>query len=204
MSGSGPGRLFEQLQELRAATDDRLRREWRRSLPFADGLFDRWERAERLGFGSGTSVYDSSSIFGDVVVGEDSWIGPNTLLDGSGGQLQIGSHCSISAGVQIYTHDTVLRSLSMGECDRHTGSVSIGSGCHIGALAVIAAGVTIGDRVVVGAHSFVNRDIPTRTVVGGVPARRLGSVVGDGEEIRLVMDRPSHRDFDEGTGRRSE
>ncbi len=183
--------LVAQLAALRVQSDERLRREWQRSLPFADALFDRWERAERLGFGDGTSVYDSSAVFGDVVVGGDTWIGPNTLLDGSGGQLRIGSHCSISAGVHVYTHDTVLRSLSLGVLDRKVGGVSIGDGCHIGALAVVAAGVSIGDQVVVGAHSFVNRDVPSRTVVGGVPARRIGRVEGDGTDVRVVMDASS-------------
>lgn len=180
--------LAAQLAALRVQSDDRLRREWQRSLPFADALFDRWERAERLGFGDGTSIYDSSAVFGDVVVVGDTWIGPNTLLDGSGGQLRIGSHCSISAGVHVYTHDTVLRSLSLGVLDRKVGGVTIGDGCHIGALSVVAAGVSIGDQVVVGAHSFVNRDVPSRTVVGGVPARRIGRVEGDGADVRVVMD----------------
>ena len=85
-----------------------------RGLPFADCFVDRWEKAEALGFGKGTSIYDSSLVLGDVKVGENSWIGPNTVLDGSGG-LEIGSNCSISAGVQIYSHDSVSRSIVTGK-----------------------------------------------------------------------------------------
>ena len=48
-----------------------------------------------------------------VTVGAGTWIGPNTLLDGTGG-LSIGASCSISAGVQIYTHDSVMWALSGG------------------------------------------------------------------------------------------
>lgn len=55
------------IQELRRRTDKALRRAGDRSLPFADALFDRWERAATLGFGAGTSVYDSAAIFGNVV-----------------------------------------------------------------------------------------------------------------------------------------
>ncbi len=192
MSDTGSGDLASQLAVLRIQSDERLREEWQRSLPFADALFDRWERAERLGFGEGTSIYDSSIVLGDVMVGGDTWIGPNTVLDGSGGQLRIGSHCSISAGVQVYTHDTVLRALSMGVLDRSVGGVTLGDGCHIGAMAVVLSGVSIGDQVVVGAHSFVNRDVPPRTVIAGVPARRIGRVEGNGAEVRIVMgDEPS-------------
>src|SRR3982750_1585315 len=84
-----------------------------RSLPLGDLVADRWARARALGFGEGTSVYDSALVLGDVRVGERTWIGPQTVLDGSGG-LTIGSTCSISAGVHIYTHDTVRWALSGG------------------------------------------------------------------------------------------
>ena len=92
---------------------EELRQRGQRDLPLEELLFDRWERARALGFGDGTSVYHNSYIYGDVQVGAHTWIGPFTLLDGSGG-LRIGSYCSISAGVQIYTHDTVAWAVSGG------------------------------------------------------------------------------------------
>ena len=81
------------------------KKEWNRVLPFGDYFVDRWEKAEYLGFGEGTSVYDNVVVLENVKVGKNTWIGPNVILDGSG-CLEIGSHCSISAGVQIYSHDS--------------------------------------------------------------------------------------------------
>jgi carbonic anhydrase/acetyltransferase-like protein (isoleucine patch superfamily) len=184
-------RLRHQLVELHRTTDEGLREEFDRSLPFGDGLFDRWARAERLGFGRGASIYDSALVFGDVEAGEQTWVGPHVLLDGSGGALRIGAYCSISAGVHVYTHDTVRWSLSLGALPRETAPVQIGDGCHIGAQSVVAAGVTIGDRCVVGANSFVKGTIPERSIVVGSPARVVGAVEGDGEEVRLVYGRES-------------
>lgn len=181
-----PDELLSALHELRRSTDDDLRVRWDRSLSFGDALFDRWERAERLGFGRGASIYDSALVYGDVEVGPDTWVGPNVLLDGSGGGLVIGAWCSISAGVQIYTHDTVARSLSLGACPTETGPVRIGDGCHLGALSVVARGVSIGDRCVIGAQSFVNHDVPEGSVVAGAPARLLGRVVGEGADVAIV------------------
>ena len=104
-----------------------------------------------------------------------TWIGPFTLLDGTGG-LQIGENCSISAGVQIYTHDTVAWALSGGAAEYERAPVSIGDCCHIGAQAVIVKGVSIGDHCVIGATSFVNRDVPPFTIAAGSPCRPIGRV----------------------------
>ena len=91
------------------------------------------------------------------------------ILDGQGG-LSIGDHCDISAGAQIYTHHTVARSLSGGVAAIEQAPVKIGSCVYIGPQCVIEKGVTIGDRVVIGAMSLVNRDIPSGVRVWGVPA----------------------------------
>lgn len=147
---------------------------WNRSLPFADLVVDRWERARALGFSPGASIYDSALVLGEVRVGENTWIGPSVVLDGSGGGLEIGSFCSISAGVQIYTHHTVRWSLSGGRELAERASTRIGSRCYIGPLAVVSKGVTIGDGCVIGAHSLVNSDIPANSKAFGVPCRVVG------------------------------
>jgi len=181
--------LALELQRLKEQRDHELRATFDRSLPFADAQFDRWDRAKTLGFGDKTSIYDSSFIFGDVKVGVETWIGPFTLLDGSGGGLTIGDHCSISAGVHIYTHDTVLWAVSGGVQQARKSAVKIGSNTYIGAQSVIVAGITIGERCVIAANSLVNRDVLDGTIVGGTPARKLGHVEGEGAQAKLVFDR---------------
>ena len=183
-----PERFAELLRASYLAADERLCAQFERSLPFQDAMFDRWERARRLGFAPDASVYNSAAVFGRVSVGAATWIGPNTLLDGSGGGIEIGAHCSISSGVHIYTHDTVLWALSGGRCLRREAPVRIGDCVYIGSQSVIAAGVTIGSRCVVAANSFVNEDMPEATIFGGTPARKIGSVVGEGEQVRMLFD----------------
>ncbi len=53
--------------------------------------------------------------------------------------------------------------------------VEIGSNVWIGANAMILPGVRIGDDAVVAAHAVVNKDVPDGGVVGGVPARVIGT-----------------------------
>jgi hypothetical protein len=83
-------RKIEEIKKLYESLRAEMRNQWNRDLPLEELLFDRWERAERLGFGKGTSIYHNSYVYGDVKVGRNTWIGPFTVLDGSGG-LKIGS-----------------------------------------------------------------------------------------------------------------
>ncbi|PCK33642.1 acetyltransferase [Pseudoalteromonas piscicida] len=146
---------------------------YNRSLPLADLFVDRWERAKCLDFGEGTSIYNSCLVLGDVKVGSNTWIGPQVVLDGSGG-LSIGSNCSLSANVQIYTHDSVAWATSGGTESYIYEETIIGNNCYIGPNVVIAKGVSIGDGCVVGANSFVNDDVKENTRVAGNPAKPIG------------------------------
>jgi acetyltransferase-like isoleucine patch superfamily enzyme len=172
----------EDLQQKLLALYGRLRQQMQarfaRDLPFEELLFDRWERARQLGFGPGASIYHNSYVYGSVTVGANTWIGPFVLLDGSGG-LTIGSTCSISAGVHVYTHDSVAWALSGGRLPCERAPVRIGDCCYVGSQAVIVKGVTIGDHSVIGAGAFVNRDVPPYTIVAGVPCRPIGRVCVD-------------------------
>jgi acetyltransferase-like isoleucine patch superfamily enzyme len=165
--------LLEELRALWGRLDERVQRDWKRSLPFGEHVADRTERARRLGFGEGATIYDSALVIGDVRVGEGTWVGPFTVLDGSGG-LEIGDHCSISAGVQIYTHDTVQWAVSGGEAGPDRAPVSIGSRCYIGPNTVIAKGVSIGEGSVIGAMSLVLKSVPAGSKAFGTPARVVG------------------------------
>jgi len=79
--------------------------------------------------------------------------------------VQIGSHCS------IYTISTI---------DEKTGPVRLKRNCRIGSHSVVMPGVTIGENAVVGAFSFVNKDVPDNAVAYGVPAKVVKRKKGKG------------------------
>lgn len=171
-------RIGDMLADLAALWHSRqteVEREWNRSLSFGDYVVDRWTRAKQYGFGERSSIYDSSLVIGDVEVGSDTWIGPYTVLDGSGG-LSIGSYCAISAGVQIYSHDTVQWCLSAGVTPAERAQTRIGSRCYIGPNTIVAKGVTIGDGCVIGANSLVLHDIPPDCKAFGTPCRLVSTL----------------------------
>lgn len=71
-------------------------------------------------------------------------------------EVQIGSHCS------IYSVSTI---------DNKAASVVLERNCRIGSHSTVMPGVTIGENAIVGAHSFVNKDVPPNTIAYGVPAK---------------------------------
>ncbi|MBF0301099.1 MAG: hypothetical protein HQK51_20495 [Oligoflexia bacterium] len=75
----------------------------------------------------------------------------------------------ISAGVQIYTHNTVLWAISNGKAKYEYKKVTIGRCNFIGPNTIISSGITIGDHCVIGAHSFVNASIPSYYIAVGIP-----------------------------------
>jgi len=151
-------------------------RQYSRRVSIGDLLTDRHDNARAYGWGEGTTCYDNVLVLGDVKVGSHTWIGPNVILDGSGGTLEIGDYCSIDAGVQIYTHDTVMWAISGGRVPAEKASTKIGSAVFVGPNSIITKGVTIGNHVIVGALSLVNRDIQSGMKAFGQPAKIVGTV----------------------------
>lgn len=75
--------------------------------------------------------------------------------------VEIGSHCS------IYSWSTI---------DNKKGSVSILKGAKIGSHSLIMPGVTIGENAIIGAFSFVNKDVPANHLAYGVPVKLIKEV----------------------------
>lgn len=165
---------LHELQALIRSQRAKVFEKFNRHVSINDLLSDRWETAEFYGFGEGTSCYNNVLILGDVRVGKNTWIGPNVILDGTAG-LEIGDFCSISAGVQIYTHSTVNWSNSMGKAPTEKAPTKIGNGVYIGPNSIIQMGVTVEDKSVIGAMSFLNKDVKRNQRVFGCPARPLGN-----------------------------
>ena len=161
---------------------------WDRKIPIFDVLFDRWQNGKKLNFGKNSNISPLSFVFGKVKVGMSTFIGPYTIIDGSGG-IEIGNNCSIAAGVKIYSHDTVSRSLSGGILPIKKSPTKIGNNCFIGPNTVITRGVKISDRVYVGANCVIINNVPENSVVMGNPAKIVGKVIFENGEIKIEINK---------------
>ena len=111
--------------------------------------------------------------YGDGIrVREHVFINVNcTFLDGA--YIDIGDHTLIGPNVQIYTPHHPFDVIERRALLEIAYPVRIGRDCWIGGGVVICPGVTIGDRVVIGAGSVVTKDVPSDSKVAGVPAKRI-------------------------------
>ncbi|SDI00590.1 maltose O-acetyltransferase [Alteribacillus persepolensis] len=89
------------------------------------------------------------------------------------GEINIGDNCLIGPGVHIYTPHHPLNPkerLSGKECGK---PVKVGNNVWIGGRAVINPGVSIGNDAVIASGAVVTKNVPSRAVVGGNPAKIL-------------------------------
>lgn len=110
----------------------------------------------------------------NITVGRDVFINSGCHFQDQGG-ITIGDGSLIGHNVVLATlnheMDPACRK------DMYPAPITIGKYVWIGANATVCPGVTIGDGAVVAAGAVVTRDVATNTVVGGVPARLLKTIV---------------------------
>ena len=102
----------------------------------------------------------------NLKLGRNFDIGTFTYINANYGveiddNVQIGSHCA------IYSHSTI---------DNKKGRVILERNCKIGTHSTIMPGVKIGENSIVGAYSFVNKNIPKNQLWVGVPAKFLRKI----------------------------
>ena len=159
--------------ELDDDSDPQIREIRRQMLLYrmGDVLTDR-ERARLLGLPEGCRIRERAKILAPekLTLGRNVWIGEGALLDAQGG-LSIGDYTQIGLNVMVWSHSSHKQARLSKTCVDKEGieykPTRIGKNCFIAGPSVIAAGVTIGDRVIVSPLTFVDKDVQDDAVVGG-------------------------------------
>ena len=104
-------------------------------------------------------------------IGMNSYIACNVVIVNA----EIGNYCSIAPGVQIggmeHSHWWLSTSTFLSDKCSSNNRVIIGNDVWIAAGSIIKQGVRIGNSSVVGAMTFVNKDVPENSIVFGNPAK---------------------------------
>jgi len=95
--------------------------------------------------------------------------------------IRLHNNICVASDVTFITHDIVHRMLnnidteSKGAFKTHLGCIEVMDNVFIGSGTIIMPNVRIGSNVIVAAGSVITKDVPSGSVVGGVPARIIGS-----------------------------
>ena len=124
----------------------------------------------KIGLGStlhmGIKFYETKNI----IIGQDTIIGENSVLDGRD-ELRIGNHVAIASEVMIYNSQHDQNDENFSAINK---PVIIDDYVFIGPRAIILPGVKIGRGAIVGAGAVVTKDVLENTIVGGIPAHEIG------------------------------
>lgn len=127
-------------------------------------------------------IRDFVFIFGGIGVriGKYTDMQPHSVIWG-GGETIIGDYVSVGPGVvllsAVYSHKEGLRmvdGLPEGATKALYGKLVIGNDIYIGANCTLMPNIHIGDGAVIGAGSFVNKDIEPWSINVGSPTRKIG------------------------------
>jgi acetyltransferase-like isoleucine patch superfamily enzyme len=123
-----------------------------------------------------------SPFEGRLVLGDRSIISLGVNLRAAGGAIEIGAKTAIGQySVVIAANHAIKPGVDRFNTpydDSRTG-VFVGRNVWVGAHCVLLPGVTVGDNAVIAAGAVVNCAVPADELWGGVPARRIKSLLPD-------------------------
>lgn len=115
-----------------------------------------------------------------LTVGDGCVLGRNTTITAHQ-EVVIGDHVWMGGGVFIsdQNHDWADSDVPIGHQAQVAKPVRIGSGTWVGHGAMIMPGADIGGRAVIAAGAVVTGSVPDHAIVGGIPAKVIGSTLID-------------------------
>jgi acetyltransferase-like isoleucine patch superfamily enzyme len=123
--------------------------------------------------GRGTHIHMGAQFFypNGITVGRGTVIGQNVFLDGRD-KLVIGDNVDIASDVMIYNSE---HDVNSEDFTATSTPVYIEDYVFIGPRAIILPGVKVSKGAVVAAGAVVTKDVPAFSIVGGVPAKEIGT-----------------------------
>ncbi|MBC7388459.1 MAG: CatB-related O-acetyltransferase [Opitutaceae bacterium] len=122
------------------------------------------------------TVMPGSFVSEDSKIGDYAYVGFNCFISKS----NIGRYCSIANNVSIGNGEHLIDNISTSGFfynDPYTiltkDDCNIGNDVWIGVDSIIRRGVTIGNGAIIGANSFVNKNVPDFAIVAGSPAKLI-------------------------------
>ncbi len=131
--------------------------------------------------GSGTYVSETALVIGDVMIGNDCYIGHGAILRGDYGRIEIGDGAAVEEGVIIHAPPEDVCSIGQGVIIGHGAIIhaqSIGNWVAIGMGAILSIRSEVASKSIVAEGAIVrqNQKIPGSVMVAGNPAKQIRKV----------------------------
>lgn len=126
-------------------------------------------------------IHPLASVTGNVIIGENVYIGPNAAIRGDWGQIIIEDGCNVQENCTVHMFPGTTTILKKGAHIGHGAIIHggiIGENSLIGMNAVVMDDVEIGKESIIGALTFVAAKtiIPKRSLVVGNPGKIIKEV----------------------------
>ncbi|MGV2827808.1 gamma carbonic anhydrase family protein [Myxosarcina sp. GI1(2024)] len=121
----------------------------------------------------------NATVIGNVSLAKNSSVWYGATLRGDLEIVTIGQYTNIQDGAILHGdpgEPTILEDYVTVGHRAVIHSARIERGCLIGIGAIVLNGVTVGAESIIGAGSVVTKDVPPRSLVVGVPAKKIKDV----------------------------
>ena len=123
-------------------------------------------------------INDQAMLYakGKLIIGEQFYTNRYTRIVAHE-KIEIGRNVTLGQMVSILDHDHnyIFEGINMKLNGYITEPVKIGNNVWLGDKCTVLKGVTIGNNVVAGANTLIHKDVPSNSVIGGVPFKILKS-----------------------------
>ena len=155
----------------------------------------RLRKKKAITLGSGVKIKHHAMLKGEITIGDNTNIYPYAVLKTRSSKIVIGMNChvhefsillsiggiKVGDNVRIAHHVSLIASthhfektdVPISQQGMYGRGITVENDVLIGAGAKVLDGITIGKGAVVGAGSVVVEDVPSYTIVAGIPAKLI-------------------------------
>lgn len=143
---------------------------------------------KRPNIGKDTFIFKSADIIGDVIIGNNCYIGPGARIRGDYGSIRIGDNTAVEENVVIHARPDDVSNIGNNVTIGH-GSIIHNATIHdwavIGMGAIVSDWAEIGEWAVVAEGAVVKnkQKIPKKAIAVGIPAKIVSKISLEYEEL---------------------
>lgn len=129
-------------------------------------------------------IHPNATVTGNVIIGENVYVGPGAAIRGDWGQIVIEDGCNVQENCTLHMFPGTTMTLKKGAHIGHGAIIhgaTVGENCLVGMNAVLMDDVFVEEECIIGALAFVpaKTKVERRSLMVGNPAKKVKEVSDD-------------------------